>query len=170
MPLTPYHFGAALAVKAVLPHRFGFLAFAAANIVIDIEPLYYMLTHQYPLHRFLHTLPGAALAAVLTGLLFELARAGLRRIQSLRLGKNAEFQPAAFWLGASSGALSHVLIDSLVHADVQPFAPLGSANPFSGWVSSGEVNAFLLLCAAAALPAYAARAAYRRWRAAKPAP
>lgn len=167
MPVTPYHFGPALAVKAVFPRRFGFLAFAAANVIIDIEPLYYMLTYQYPLHRFFHTLPGAALAAVLTGLLFAIAQAALRRIRQRRMGGNPEFQPAAFWLGAWSGALSHVLLDSLVHADVHLFAPLSSTNPLWGLVSHSAVVTILLVCAAAALPAFAARVIYKRWQAGK---
>ncbi len=132
MPVTPFHFGAGLAAKAVAPHRFGLLAFCAANVLIDIEPLYYALTRQYPLHRFWHTFVGAAIIGLLTTLLFFWL-AWIR--QKLRVNLrwlNAEFHPTAIGLGGLSGAFSHVLLDSLVHEDMAPFAPFSSENPFLG--------------------------------------
>ncbi|GAP11920.1 predicted membrane-bound metal-dependent hydrolase [Bellilinea caldifistulae] len=145
MPVTPFHFGAGLAGKAALPRRFGLLAFCAANIIIDVEPLYYALTGQYPLHRFLHTLPGALVASLLTVVLFWLMRSAwtwLRLSQDLiRL----ELHPSAVWLGALSGAFSHVLFDSVVHGDVHPFSPLSQLNPFLDWFTIGQVQGFLTL-------------------------
>jgi hypothetical protein len=43
MPITPFHFGSAVIVHAVAPKQVSFLAFCAANVLIDVEPLYYML-------------------------------------------------------------------------------------------------------------------------------
>ena len=64
MPITPFHFGPGAAIHVVAPRHVSFLAFCAANVLIDIEPLYYMLTHQDRLHRFFHTYVGASLVAV----------------------------------------------------------------------------------------------------------
>lgn len=52
MPITPFHFGPGAAIHALAPKQVSFLAFCVSNILIDIEPLYFMLTDQYPLHRF----------------------------------------------------------------------------------------------------------------------
>jgi membrane-bound metal-dependent hydrolase YbcI (DUF457 family) len=87
-----------LLIHALAPRYVSFLAFCAANVLIDIEPLYYLLTRQYPLHRFFHTYVGASVVAV----------------------------------GAIAGTLSHVLLDSVMHPDVRPFAPFNDSNPLLG--------------------------------------
>jgi hypothetical protein len=63
MPVTPFHFGPGAAIHAAAPRYVSFIAFCAANILMDIEPLYYMLRQQYPLHRFFRTYIGASLGS-----------------------------------------------------------------------------------------------------------
>ena len=46
MPITPFHFGPGAALHALAPKHVSFLAFAAANVIIDVEPLYFMLAGQ----------------------------------------------------------------------------------------------------------------------------
>ena len=70
MPITPFHFGPGAAVHAIAPRHISFLAFCAANVLIDVETLYYMLTRQYPWHRFFHTYVGATIIVVATVVLF----------------------------------------------------------------------------------------------------
>lgn len=41
-----------------------------------------------------------------------------------------------------------MLLDSLVHADIQPFAPLSAANPLFGLVSWEAMEWFCLACGA----------------------
>jgi hypothetical protein len=74
VPITPFHFGPGAAIYAAAPRYVSFFAFCAANILMDVEPLYYMLTQQYPLHRFFHTYIGASIVAAAT--------VGLTRIHS----------------------------------------------------------------------------------------
>lgn len=162
MPVTPFHFGAGLAAKAAAPQRFGLLAFCAANVIIDVEPLYYALTRQDPLHRFFHTLPGALIAALLTVFLFWILKKILQWLHLNRLLVKAEVAPPGVWLGALSGAISHILLDSVVHADVQPFAPLTRSNPFLGWFSIFEVENFLTLLALAGAAGIILRLVMRR--------
>ena len=52
MPVTPFHFGPGALVHALAPRYVSFLAFCAANVLIDVEPGYYMMVGQFPLHRF----------------------------------------------------------------------------------------------------------------------
>jgi hypothetical protein len=70
MPITPFHFGPGAAIHAAAPRYVSFLAFCAANVLMDLEPLYYILTRQYPLHRFFHTYVGAVIVAISTAVLF----------------------------------------------------------------------------------------------------
>ena len=68
MPFTPFHFGPGLLVKGIAPRRFSWAAFIAVQVVIDCETLYYLVRHEHPVHRTLHTTPGATLAGVATAL------------------------------------------------------------------------------------------------------
>lgn len=143
MPFTPFHFGPGALVHSAAPKHVSFLAFCGANVLVDVEPLYFMLTHQYPIHRFFHTYVGATVAAGVVVALFVLARKlaprlldqfGLRRL-SIR----------AVALGAFIGTYSHVLLDSLMHTDMSPFAPFSDANPLLGAVFLNTLHGFCLI-------------------------
>ena len=67
----------------------------------------------YPLHQFMHTLLGA------------LGVAGVVTILSNFQSKG--FRP---WMyGAFFGGISHILLDALVHSDVEVFSPFIRGNP-----------------------------------------
>ena len=129
MPFTPFHFGPGALLHAAAPRKVSFLAFAAANVLVDIEPGYFMLTGQDPLHRFFHTYLGVTLVALATWVLIA---AALRAARAVRLPNPFEWQglrlgPVA--VGAVLGAYSHILLDSVMHADIRPLAPFSQANP-----------------------------------------
>jgi membrane-bound metal-dependent hydrolase YbcI (DUF457 family) len=140
MPITPFHFGPGAAIHALAPKQVSFLAFCAANVLIDVEPLYFMLTHQYPLHRFFHTYIGASLVAAATVALFVGARAfaSFLRLPNLFKWKELALLPVA--LGAAVGTFSHIVLDSLMHRDITPFAPLSNANPLLQLVSLSALH------------------------------
>ena len=113
MPLTPLHFAAGLPARK----RISMKAFVLVNVLIDLEPASVMFFGMdklgYPLHQSVHTFGGVTLMAIVT-LLTGLVCKGKWRT----------------WLyGAFLGAYSHVLLDALVHSDVEPFAPILSGNP-----------------------------------------
>ena len=64
MPVTPFHFGPGAALHSAAPARVSFIAFCVANVLIDGEPLYYMLAGAAWLHRFFHTYIGATLVGL----------------------------------------------------------------------------------------------------------
>ena len=129
MPLTPFHFGPGAVVHAVAPKQVSFLAFCAANILIDIEPLYYMVTQQLPLHRFFHTYIGATVILLGTLVLFTggIKVASLVALPNVFGWQQLTSRPVA--VGAALGSYSHVALDSIMHADIRPFAPLSDDNP-----------------------------------------
>ena len=109
-------------VHAAAPKHVSFLAFCAANVVIDIEPLHYMLTGQFPLHRFFHTYVGATLILLVTVALF-LAAFKLASVFPLpNLFKWKELTIRQVAIGAALGSYSHIVLDSLMHSDIRPFA------------------------------------------------
>ena len=120
-------------MHSAAPRHVSFLAFCGANVLVDVEPLYFMLTHQYPIHRFFHTFVGATLAAAIVVGGFALVRKLTPRL-SVR----------AVALGAIIGTYSHVLLDSLMHADMNPFAPFSDRNPLLGAVFLNTLHGFCL--------------------------
>jgi membrane-bound metal-dependent hydrolase YbcI (DUF457 family) len=129
MPITPFHFGPGALIHACAPKHVSFLAFCAANVIIDVEPMYFMATHQYPLHRFFHTYIGASLIVVATIALFVSARWFAKRFWLPNLFKWRELGLLPVVMGAVAGSFTHVLLDSLMHYDMSPFAPFNADNP-----------------------------------------
>ena len=151
MPVTPFHFGPGAAIHAVASRHVSFLAFCASNVLIDIEPLYYMLTGQARLHRFFHTYVGACVVAALMVVLFLLARRLARRV---RLPDPRGWQSlggAAVAWGAVTGTGSHIVLDSVMHADMTPLAPFSDANPLLHLVSLPALHWFCIGAGAFAL-------------------
>ncbi|MCY2990902.1 MAG: hypothetical protein NTY19_23955 [Planctomycetota bacterium] len=140
MPITPFHFGPGAAVHAIAPRHISFLAFCAANVLIDVETLYYMLTHQYPWHRFFHTYVGATIIVVATVLLFAalLKLASGTSLPNLLGWKQLTIRPVV--LGAAVGGYSHIVLDSLMHPDIHPLSPFSAANALAGVVSLGTLH------------------------------
>lgn len=136
MPLTPLHLAAGLPAR----RHISLKAFVLVNLLIDLEPIsvvfFGMDKLGYALHQGVHTLGGVTLMAIIT-LLAGLASRGKWRS----------------WLyGAFLGAYSHVLLDALVHSDVQPFAPIVSGNPLFF-----DIHAEVLILCAIVLTYYLAK-------------
>ena len=140
MPFTPFHFGPGAAFYAVAPKQVSFLAFCAANILIDVEPLYFMVNHQFPLHRFFHTYVGASVILLSIFVLFigALKLASVVPLPNVFCWKQLTILPVV--VGAALGSYSHIVLDSLMHSDIRPFAPLSEANPFLGAVSLSALH------------------------------
>jgi len=117
MPVTPFHLGPALIVKAACPRWFSLGVFAIVQAALDVEPTWNMAAGRYPVHGGLHTLPGALL---LSAAVIVPARAVVARFFPVSW--------AAAVLGALLGGGSHVLLDAVIHPDVVPFAPWLAGN------------------------------------------
>jgi len=147
MPITPFHFGPGAAIHAIAPKHVSFLAFCSANVLIDIEPLYYMVTGQYPLHRFLHTYIGATIIMVATALIFFFALKLASRVRLPNLFQWQSLKPLPIWLGAAAGSYSHIVLDSVMHADIVPLSPFSEVNVLYQLVSLGELHLFCVFAA-----------------------
>ena len=124
MPLTPFHLGPGVLLKALAPQRVSLGAFVAANVLIDAEVIANAGLGRQRLHAELHTLGGALLAGVAAGaLVWWLGRVARRHV-SLR----------AALVGGALGAVGQTVLDSVMHADIRPLWPLTEANPLLGIV------------------------------------
>jgi membrane-bound metal-dependent hydrolase YbcI (DUF457 family) len=127
MPFTPLHAGPGLLLKGVCPTRLSLLSFLLAQVVIDLEPLSYMIMDQWPLHRMAHTLLGATGVAGVVICMMTLIRQ-VPRVRSMATD-SGEFSLAGICVGALVGTWSHVLLDSIVHRDVRLLAPSTMPRP-----------------------------------------
>jgi len=164
MPFTPFHFGPGAVIHAAAPRRVSFIAFVAANVLIDVEPAYYMLTGQDTLHRFFHTYVGASVVAVATVLLFLLARKAALSAPLPNLLRWKELNLAQVIAGAAAGAYSHIVLDSVMHADIRPWAPFSQANALCLLVSIDALQDFCIGAGAVAVVILAGRQLLRTRR------
>lgn len=143
MPFTPFHMGPGILLKSLLQGCFSLMVFGWAQIVMDVQPLIVMLSGEGHLHGFSHTYIGASLLAVFAALSGKY----LSEIGLFVLGLNRQWNVSIAWwvcfLSAFIGTFSHVLLDSFMHADVEPFFPVTQVNDFLGVIS---VQALHKLC------------------------
>lgn len=132
MPFTPFHMGAALLLKPMAPRRFSVLVFGISQVAIDLEPLVRILRGDRVLHGWTHSFLGALLVGAVVGWIARplvnawlayLARDGVRTLFTRPLTTPVAFVSA--WIGTGS----HVILDSIMHVDMQPLAPFATGNP-----------------------------------------
>jgi len=150
MPVTPFHGGVGLALKAVAGRRFSFVLFCCTQVAIDLESAYHLFRDEWPVHRFFHTFIGAAIASTV-------AVFGLRPAVTAVLRHLARRPDLQRWIGAPDisvgtaivtaivGCVGHVVPDAIMHADVEPFAPFTSANPFHEALPVGTLHIVLVI-------------------------
>lgn len=126
MPFTPFHLGPGILIKGIIPGSFSLSSFALANAAMDVEPLYHLWRSGVPLHGASHSLLGAGLIGVGVALFGRplIARAwrAYGRL-SASAGQPVEIGKLPMWTGALLGTGSHVLLDAVMHTDVQLFFP-----------------------------------------------
>ena len=136
MPLTPFHMGPGLLLKAALQRRFSLIVFGWSQVVIDLQPLIVMITGSGTLHGLTHTYVVATLIALFCGVtggwvatwVLRLVNRELTPKQQTLLGTDRGVTRIVAMTSAAIGSYSHVLLDSLMHSDMQPLYPFSDAN------------------------------------------
>lgn len=157
MPFTPYHFGPALLLGILLFPFVDLATIMMASVIIDLEPLAVIfLNLPLPLHGFFHSYLGASIAALVLSVFVYPFRKRLNKIVSLfGLYQSSNFRHI---IAASLvGTYSHVFLDSLLYAEMNPFFPI-LGNPFTGLVLDGAVYTFCIIAGLASFFAYVLRA------------
>jgi len=170
MPITPFHFGPGAALKAAAPRHFSFTMFAFTNVVIDVEPLYYMVTGDWPIHRFAHTYLGATIVAAacifagrpICSWALRLWNSRLDEAQARWLAVETRIGMVPAATGAFAGGWSHVLLDSLMHPDMDPLAPFAKGNALLQAVMLGQLELFCVVTGALGVAVLGAMAWRRR--------
>jgi Domain of unknown function (DUF4184) len=152
IPFTPFHFGPGFVVKAVAPQRFWLTSFIAANVLIDLEVLYFLRRNETPIHRYLHTYVGGVAMGLLAALgMWLVAVAAIRclpgnfhGLQQLRSTPGLRLLRESVAAGLLGG-VTHILLDSCMHHDMHPYWPFARGNALAGIVGAGTLHIALAL-------------------------
>ena len=128
MPITPFHFGPGALLQSAAPAHVSFMAFCAANVLIDCESLYHLVHGHDRVHAFFHTYLGATLVIAATWLLYLACRWLALRLRLPNFYGWRALGTRQVLIGASLGAYSHVLMDSIMHSDIRPWWPWSDGN------------------------------------------
>lgn len=146
MPFTPFHFGPGILLKSVLRKRFSLIVFCLTQIIIDIQPLVVMLSGKGRVHGFTHTYIGATLIAILSGTIGKYLFEWVVRNISLTKKFKIEISWKIAFLSSFIGAYSHIVLDSIMHSDIEPFAPFVLTNSLFRLVSIESLYIFCFYC------------------------
>jgi len=139
MPFTPFHMGPGILIKSLLQGSFSLMVFGWSQIVMDLQPLVAMISGVGELHGFTHTYVGATLIAnfsATTGkYLSEWALVTVFRVEAA-----VRIRWWVVFLSAFVGAYSHVVLDSLMHGDIQPLWPFTTSNSLLGLISLSTLH------------------------------
>lgn len=172
MPITPFHMGPGLLVKAVGGRHVSLMVFGVSQVAMDIEPIVRMIRDDVVLHGFVHTYLGATLIGLVSAVVGRpIGQALLDRwtpaptavLETWLRGPTLISWPAAV-VGAFVGTYSHVFLDGVMHSDMQPLVPFSRANALLGVVSPGVLHVGCVV--SGVLGAFLLGAAFIRRRAA----
>ena len=106
-----------------------FPTFLIASIIVDIEPFIVLFFNlDYPLHGFFHSFLGGTIVALLLTVVMSKIRRYFSSLMSFfKLEQDVSFKKIL--VASLSGIYIHILLDSPIYTDIQPFFPL-DFNPF----------------------------------------
>lgn len=146
MPFTPFHFGPGFLVKACSPDRFQLSSFIVANVLIDLEVLYFMATGQTPLHQYCHTYVAGIGLGLLAGVgTFGVMQLADRTLAAAGFVTTKKSSPKLetlrdYLIAGLLGGVSHIFLDSCMHHDMHPLWPFVAGSPLAGVIGVGTLH------------------------------
>jgi hypothetical protein len=152
-------------VKAVIPRHFSICVFTLTQVALDVEVLWNGIRHGALMHGVCHTYGGAS---VMAGLCFlggkpasQLIKAAWNRTAARAEGADLSVPGHTSWLaaftGAALGAHTHIVLDSIMHGDMEPLQPWSAANPLFGAMGEARLDTLCLVLGLLGLAVYFAR-------------
>jgi len=144
MPFTPFHLGPGALFKGASGDRFSFMVFGGSQVLMDLEPLIRISRRDEILHGGTHTVAGALVIALVAGSVGKpISEAVLKWFGLLRVPITWRVS----FVTALIGTYSHILLDGIMHADMQPLWPFAEGNPLLGLVDVGMLHVICAICA-----------------------
>jgi len=141
--------GPGILIKALLQGSFSLMVFGWSQIVMDIQPLFVLITGDGHLHGFSHTYVGATLLAIFSALSGKyLSEFGLRILGVSKKENPVKISWRVSFISAFIGTYTHVVLDSIMHGDLKPYYPLSQENGLLGFISVSQLHQLCLYSAA----------------------
>jgi hypothetical protein len=159
-----------MALKALAGRHLSLVSFGVAQVAMDIEPLVHMLRGDSVHHGIVHTYLGATVVGfvalpIARSISPRLAHLWNQELRARGLAWLAE-PVSPFWkpivVGTFAGTYSHVMLDSILHADMAPLAPFWQGNPLLHLLSFGGVHLFCVATGILGLCGWAVAQRFRR--------
>ncbi|MCI0505185.1 MAG: hypothetical protein L0Z73_03660, partial [Gammaproteobacteria bacterium] len=142
MPFTPLHMGPGILVKALLQGSFSLMVFGWSQIIMDLQPLVVIITGAGKLHGFTHTYVGSTLIAIFSAVTGKYLSQWALVVLSNGVRRAIDIRWRVAILSALIGSYSHVILDSIMHSDVEPFFPFSQSNELLGLISVTALHEF----------------------------
>jgi len=137
--------GSGILIKALLQGSFSLMVFGWSQIVMDLQPLWVLINGHGHLHGFSHTFIGSSLLAVVSALTGKyLSEFGLVLLAISKTSQAIKISWLVAFVSSFVGCFSHVVLDSIMHWDVQPFYPLSLNNPMLDFITINNLHKFCL--------------------------
>ena len=129
MPFTPFHLGPGLLISLIFLSFIDIPTFLIASVIIDVEPFLVLIFHlNYPLHGFFHSFLGGFIVAVLLSMVMSKIRRYFTPLLTFfKIEQSISFKKILF--SSTCAIFIHILLDSPIYLDIQPFFPF-EFNPF----------------------------------------
>jgi membrane-bound metal-dependent hydrolase YbcI (DUF457 family) len=136
--------GPGILIKSLLQGSFSLMVFGWAQILMDLQPLFVIITGEGQLHGLSHTFVGATAIALFSALTGKY----LSEFMLLSMGFSYKYNRISWVVALVSafiGAYSHVILDAIMHADVQPFFPFLMKNGLLEFISIEALHNYCML-------------------------
>lgn len=166
MPFTAFHLGPAVPIKSLQPKKISLLVFGWAQVLTDLQPLVYILTHRGHLHGVSHSFLAALLIGLAAALSGRMVINGLSRLWAKKKAHTAQTVSLGMALRSGwLGTFSHVLLDAIIYRDMQPFWPFIAGNPLAtGRLTDRSMMVFCALSGLLGILIWLVSLIYRRSR------
>jgi hypothetical protein len=137
--------GTGMLIKALLQGSFSLMVFGWSQIIMDLQPLWVLLNGHGHVHGFSHTFIGGTILAVISALSGKyLSEFGLTLLGISKSSQPIKISWLVAFISAFFGCYSHVILDGIMHSDIQPFYPITLNNPMLGYFSVASLHKFCL--------------------------
>lgn len=138
MPLTPFHVGIGLFVGLAFYRWLDFPTLCIGTIIVDTRAILIVFGPlEGTLHGPLHTVLGGTLVACVLAVVMFATKPVLNEIGVL-VGLAQKRSAYRIETASLIGVYSHLILDGMMHADMQPLYPFDS-NPLLGLVPTSDI-------------------------------